>query len=77
MPDQSARPMFDFYTHFYQAMATSAANARYCTLVYGRKQFEAEGNQCLFDSHLGEANGVERAHANGAGGRYLYLAPRS
>lgn len=36
MPDQTVRPMFDFYNRFYQAVATSAANARYCTLVYGR-----------------------------------------
>jgi SAM-dependent methyltransferase len=36
-------------------------------------QFEAEGNQFLHDSHLGEANGMERACANEAGGRYLYV----
>lgn len=29
-------PMFDFYTRIYLAVAGSAANARYCTLVYGR-----------------------------------------
>ena len=28
--------MFDFYTRFYQAVATSAANAEYCERVYGR-----------------------------------------
>ena len=37
-------------------------------------QFEAEGNRFLYDSHLGEANGIERAYVNGAGRRYLYLA---
>jgi SAM-dependent methyltransferase len=36
-------------------------------------QFEAEGNRFLYDSHLGEANGIERAYVNGAGRRYLYL----
>ena len=39
-----------------------------------RAQFEAEGNQFLYDSHLGEANGIERAYVNGAGRRYLYLS---
>ena len=28
--------MFDFYTRFYQAVASSAANAEYCARVYGR-----------------------------------------
>ena len=28
--------MRDFYTRFYAAVATSAANAAYCTRVYGR-----------------------------------------
>jgi SAM-dependent methyltransferase len=37
-------------------------------------QFEAEGNRFLYDSHLGEANGIERAYVSGAGRRYLYLA---
>jgi SAM-dependent methyltransferase len=38
-----------------------------------KAQFEAEGNQFLYDSHLGEATGIERAYANGAGRRYLYV----
>ena len=38
-----------------------------------KAQFEAEGNRFLYDSHLGEANGIERAYVNGAGRRYLYL----
>lgn len=37
-------------------------------------QFAAEGNQFLYDSHLGETNGIERAYTNNAGGRFLYLA---
>ena len=28
--------MFDFYTRFYQAVVSSAANAEYCARVYGR-----------------------------------------
>ena len=39
-----------------------------------KAQFEAEGNQFLFDSHLGEANGIERAYVGGAGKTDLYLA---
>ncbi len=39
-----------------------------------KAQFESEGNRFLYDSHLGEANGIERAYANGAGRRYLYLS---
>ncbi len=38
-----------------------------------RSQFEAEGHQFLYTSHLAEANGTERALVHGAGGRYLYL----
>jgi len=39
-----------------------------------KAQFESEGNRFLYDSHLGEANGIEQAYVNGAGRRYLYLA---
>jgi SAM-dependent methyltransferase len=39
-----------------------------------KPQFEAEGNRFLYDSHLGEANGIERAYTHDAGKRYLYLA---
>ena len=112
--------MFDLHTRFYEAVASSAANAEYCERVYGRNlcqhgfadlvlpdgtelaqawqrlglayrtwdyteqmlahlrrrrlilealkgQFEAEGNRFPYDSHLGEANGIERAYVNGAG----------
>jgi hypothetical protein len=38
-----------------------------------RSQFDAEGHQFLYTSHLAEANGTERALVHGAGGRYLYL----
>ena len=38
-----------------------------------KPRFEAEGNRFLYDSHLGEANGIERAYVSGAGRRYLYL----
>jgi hypothetical protein len=37
-------------------------------------QFESEGNRFLYDSHLGEANGIERAYISDVGRRYLYLA---
>ena len=39
-----------------------------------KAQFEAEGNQFLYDNHLEEADGIERAYLQGAGKRYLYLA---
>ena len=39
-----------------------------------KARFEIEGNRFLYDSHLGEANGIERAYVSGAGRRYLYLA---
>ena len=38
-----------------------------------KSRFEAEGNQFLYDSHLGETNGIERAYTHNAGRRYLYL----
>jgi len=41
-----------------------------------KAQFEAEGNSFLYDSHLGEATGIERAYTHNAGKRYLYLASR-
>lgn len=41
-----------------------------------KAQFEAEGNLFLYESHLGEACGIERAYTHNAGGRYLYLASR-
>jgi cyclopropane fatty-acyl-phospholipid synthase-like methyltransferase len=39
-----------------------------------RAEFEGEGNQFLYKSHLGEALGTERAYTHNAGKRYLYLA---
>jgi SAM-dependent methyltransferase len=39
-----------------------------------KARFEAEGNLFLYESHLGESHGIERAYAHNAGKRYLYLA---
>jgi len=36
MTDQNSPMMFDFYTRFYHAVASSKANAEYCEKVYGR-----------------------------------------
>lgn len=36
MTDQNPPLMFDFYTRFYHAVASSKANAKYCAKVYGR-----------------------------------------
>lgn len=41
-----------------------------------KSQFEAEGNAFLYESHLGESLGTERAYVHQAGKRYLYLATR-
>ncbi len=41
-----------------------------------KSQFEAEGNLFLYESHLGESFGIERAYTHNAGKRYLYLARR-
>ena len=38
-----------------------------------KEQFEIEENQFLYENHLGEAEGIERAYINAAGARYLYL----
>jgi SAM-dependent methyltransferase len=37
------------------------------------QQYITEGNQFLYESHLAEARGMERAYSNHAGGRHLYL----
>ena len=39
-----------------------------------RPQFESEGNLFLYENHIGEAQGVQRACNAGAHGRYLYIA---
>jgi ubiquinone/menaquinone biosynthesis C-methylase UbiE len=36
MTEENLLPMFDFYTRYYQAVASSEANAEYCARVYGR-----------------------------------------
>ena len=39
-----------------------------------KARFEAEGNLFLYESHLSESRGIERAYTHNAGKRYLYLA---
>ena len=41
-----------------------------------KAQFVAEGNTFLYESHLGESFGIERAYTHNAGKRYLYLATK-
>ena len=36
MNEQVPPMLFDFYTRFYHAVASSKANAEYCAKVYGR-----------------------------------------
>lgn len=62
-----------YRTWDYSAQLLAHVRRRQPVLQAIKPQFEAEGNQFLYDSHLGEATGTERALANGAGGRYLYL----
>ncbi len=37
-----------------------------------KEQFSAEGNLFLYDNHIGEARGIQKAYHAGAHGRYLY-----
>ncbi len=38
-----------------------------------RPRFEAEGNSFLYENHIGEALGIQKAYTEGVHGRYLYL----
>jgi len=63
----------------YQAWDFTAADAEHARrkeLIAERlrPQFEAEGNLFLYENHLGEALGVQRACNASAHGRYLYIA---
>ena len=42
-----------------------------------KAQFDAEGNLMLYDSHIGEAQGIQKAYAAGAHARYLYLVEKA
>jgi ubiquinone/menaquinone biosynthesis C-methylase UbiE len=61
------------YEDFTQA-AYAHVQRRLPVLAELKPQFEAEGNQFLYDSHAGEANGISKAYEVGALGRYLYLS---
>lgn len=50
--------MFDFYTRFYQAVATSATNAEYCTHVYGRNLCQHGFADQLHLDHLIQVSGI-------------------
>ena len=63
-----------YRTWDYTAQMLDHVRRRKPVLAALKAQFEAEGNRFLYDSHLGEANGIERAYVHGAGGRYLYRA---
>jgi len=68
------RCRLSYQTWEYTAEMLAHVRRRRPVLAELRSQFAAEGNQFLYDSHLGEANGIERAYTNNAGRRYLYLA---
>jgi cyclopropane fatty-acyl-phospholipid synthase-like methyltransferase len=63
-----------YQTWDYTAEMLAHVRRRRPVLAALKPQFAAEDNQFLYDSHLGEANGIERAYTNNAGRRYLYLA---
>ena len=50
--------MFDFYTRFYRAVATSAANAEYCERVYGRNLCQHGFADVPHLDHLIEVSGI-------------------
>jgi ubiquinone/menaquinone biosynthesis C-methylase UbiE len=50
--------MFDFYTRFYQAVASSAANAEYCASVYGRNLCQHGFADLLHLDHLIQVSGI-------------------
>jgi ubiquinone/menaquinone biosynthesis C-methylase UbiE len=63
-----------YRTWDYTAQMLAHLRRRRPVLAELKPQFEAEGNLFLYESHLGEANGIERAYSHDAGKRYLYLA---
>lgn len=63
-----------YQTWDYTAQMLAHLRRRRPVLEDLKARFAAEGNLFLYDSHLGEANGIERAYVDGAGRRYLYLA---
>ena len=50
--------MFDFYTCFYQAVASSAANAEYCERVYGRNLCQHGFADLAHLDHLIQVSGI-------------------
>lgn len=67
MADQPLLIMFDFYTRFYQAVVSSAANAEYCARVYGRNLCQHGFADLPHLDHLIQVSGIN------AGSRVLDL----
>ena len=65
---------FSYRTWDYSDAMLAHLRRRRPVLVSLKTQFEAEGNLFLYESHLGESFGIERAYIHNAGKRYLYLA---
>jgi SAM-dependent methyltransferase len=63
-----------YRTWDYSAAMLAHLHRRRPVLEELKPRFEAEGNLFLYDSHLGESHGIERAYTHNAGKRYLYLA---
>lgn len=58
MADQPLPMMFDFYTRFYQAVVSSAANAEYCARVYGRNLCQHGFADLPHLDHLIQVSGI-------------------
>jgi SAM-dependent methyltransferase len=65
---------WSYRTWDYSDAMLAHVRRRHLVLEALMDQFEAEGNLFLYESHLAEARGIERAYTHTAGRRYLYLA---
>lgn len=63
-----------YRTWDYSAAMLAHLRRRQPVLEELKARFEAEGNLFLYESHLGESRGIERAYTHNAGKRHLYLA---
>ena len=65
---------FNYQSWDYSKAMLAHLRRRRPVLEMLKTKFEAEGNSFLYESHLGESLGIERAYTHDAGKRYLYLA---
>jgi len=70
------KPNFSYQSWDYSEAMLAHLRRRRPVLEALISQFEAEGNTFLYESHLGESLGIERAYTHDAGKHYLYLASK-